>query len=168
MEGSEMKTCIKCKEEKQLNEFNKRKGSKDGLDNTCRKCAADRCKQWREKNAEKHAETVRLWKKNNPEKVKAIKKKYRDNNREKLRAKGRQYARRNREKIAAYCRKYREANPEKVREMQDRWRLSNPEKVTIIQVRTTLRRTNTPITAENMELAIMRVKLKRVIKQLEK
>lgn len=35
-----MKICRKCKEEKPLNEFFKKKKSKDGYDNICKKCAS--------------------------------------------------------------------------------------------------------------------------------
>jgi hypothetical protein len=33
-----MKTCSKCKEEKELNDFNRRDGTKDGYLSYCKKC----------------------------------------------------------------------------------------------------------------------------------
>jgi hypothetical protein len=45
-----MKICSRCKKEKSLDNFTKKKTNKDGLDNECRECKSERKKQWKEKN----------------------------------------------------------------------------------------------------------------------
>lgn len=84
-----MKKCTKCGEEKSLEEFNKDKTRKDGLDRQCKACR----KQYREVNRKKIAERD---------------KRYRESNREKILEREKQYRQENREKI----KQYREANRE--------------------------------------------------------
>lgn len=47
-----MKQCSKCKQEKQVAEFNKDKARKDGLQNMCRQCKNAYGKQYRQDNPE--------------------------------------------------------------------------------------------------------------------
>lgn len=47
-----MKTCTKCKQEKELTEFYKR--SKDKHKNECKTCSKERTMQWVEANRAKH------------------------------------------------------------------------------------------------------------------
>ena len=47
-----MKECSKCKENKDLTEFNKHKTNKDGLKGDCKVCAAANQKEWYKKNKE--------------------------------------------------------------------------------------------------------------------
>lgn len=42
------KKCIKCGEEKLLNEFTKNKNCREGYQNTCKKCRQQQQKAWRE------------------------------------------------------------------------------------------------------------------------
>lgn len=51
-----MKTCSKCNTEKLLNEFNKCKSFKDGLQRYCRECSNKAHKEWYQKNKEKEKE----------------------------------------------------------------------------------------------------------------
>jgi len=44
------KRCSKCKESKPLTEFNKSRGSSDGLHNYCRKCCRVHEREWRAKH----------------------------------------------------------------------------------------------------------------------
>ena len=46
------KCCARCKEEKPLTEFGKRKLEKDGIDYTCKLCNNIRNKKWRNNNEE--------------------------------------------------------------------------------------------------------------------
>ena len=83
-----MKRCSICKEEKELNEFNKRKGSKDGLQKECRICQ----KQYYQRNKEK---------------IKAYKNQYYLRNKE-----------RRREYSKEYNKDYHRRNPEKYKARQ--------------------------------------------------
>ena len=65
-----MKTCYKCKVEKEYIEFYKDKGKKDGHCSVCKKCDAIREKLRVRVNHAKHQEA---WKKRNPEKYEAHK-----------------------------------------------------------------------------------------------
>lgn len=100
------KTCTKCKVEKPLNEYDKRKDSGDGLRTNCTECrrkeksqyyqdnrfeilakekaqhaenpgpARERAKQWYADNKERAKKRIAEWAKANPERVLAYKKKY--------------------------------------------------------------------------------------------
>ena len=48
-----MKICVKCKEEKSLEEFNKRSDIKDGFSNRCKICDRAFNREWRHRNPEK-------------------------------------------------------------------------------------------------------------------
>jgi len=90
-----MKTCTKCKQEKELTEFYKDKGSKDGKKNSCKCCDKKRANEWhkanpnlegnriraavwRDANPQRSKELNELWRKKNPEKSKAYKAYYKE------------------------------------------------------------------------------------------
>lgn len=54
----EKKKCTLCKEEKELNSFNKNKTRKDGLSNLCCECSKERSKQYYFDNTEHHKEVI--------------------------------------------------------------------------------------------------------------
>lgn len=64
------KVCRKCKDEKMLTEFVRRKNCKDGFDSLCKSCA--------------HG-LEKLWRQQNPDKKNEIRSRYRENNREVIR-----------------------------------------------------------------------------------
>ena len=57
--GSTMKKCTKCKNDKELLEFNKNSSKKDGLNNICRLCSNQRSKQYYDNNVEHHKSVTR-------------------------------------------------------------------------------------------------------------
>jgi len=84
-QGTEMKLCLRCKENKRLTEFCPDKGKRFGKSSVCRKChneissryyynnkekALSATRKWQGENAEKCLENKRIWKKENSEKVK--------------------------------------------------------------------------------------------------
>jgi hypothetical protein len=90
-----MKTCNKCKQEKEYTEFCNNKNSPDGKNYICKLCKKELDKQhfiknkgkliktnteWSKNNREKRRELDKLWRKNNKEKIQSINKKYRTNN----------------------------------------------------------------------------------------
>ena len=64
-----MKQCTKCKAIKQLNEFNKSRKNKDGLNNWCRTCNNAYSREWAQKNKERHRKNYQNWRKNNTERA---------------------------------------------------------------------------------------------------
>ena len=62
-----MKRCCRCKEEKDLKEFNKDKSAKDGLQKKCKICLKD----YRQLNREKINQYQKQYKKRSPEKQRA-------------------------------------------------------------------------------------------------
>jgi hypothetical protein len=70
------KICCRCKELKNITEFNKAKRNKDGLANACKKCSSVYNKQWRTNNPEKSKISQEKWLKNNLERKKEYLKKY--------------------------------------------------------------------------------------------
>ena len=55
----ESKKCTLCKDNKELSEFNKNKGKKDGLNNICRICSNEKSKKYYSDNVEKHRFNIR-------------------------------------------------------------------------------------------------------------
>jgi phosphoenolpyruvate carboxylase len=53
-----MKYCGTCKNEKQLSEFNKNKGKKDGLNTICRECSKVKAKEFYNTHKEQHLKNV--------------------------------------------------------------------------------------------------------------
>lgn len=110
-----MKTCFKCKIDKEKERFTKRKSAKDGLHTYCKECVSKimkiysskdevkkRSKIWREQNSEK----VKIHAKKNYEKHKVKRleqhKKYYKKNKEEIKEKQRDYYKKNKEEIKKY------------------------------------------------------------------
>lgn len=55
-----MKKCTTCQVEKELNCFNKKNTTKDGLQNVCRECNRLRSQKYYEDNRDKHCEVIRI------------------------------------------------------------------------------------------------------------
>jgi hypothetical protein len=60
-----MKICTKCKQEKDLSDFNKDRSRKDGFHNNCKECRKIDTKKYREDNKEKIKQTLSQWYLNN-------------------------------------------------------------------------------------------------------
>ncbi len=91
MSTEDLKTCIKCKEEKPRSEFYRDKGKKDGLFYYCKGCASQTSAQYRKENAEKIKERKAQYRKENAEKIKQYKKQYRKENAERHAQRKKQY-----------------------------------------------------------------------------
>lgn len=98
----EKKVCSKCKEEKEVCEFGKRKDSKDGHKQDCKHCHNEYFKKYRQKN---NTKKYRI--------------KYYENNKEKINELRREQRENNKEKINEYLREWRKLNGEKVKKYNE-------------------------------------------------
>lgn len=67
---TELKQCIKCKENKSLDQFGKDSSTKCGLRGQCRSCRANESKKWQKANPGKVNIASAKWYKKNPLKAK--------------------------------------------------------------------------------------------------
>ena len=109
-----MKTCRKCKIEKDFTEFTKDKQNKDGLKYTCKSCS----KEYRENNKELIKEHSKEYYKSNKERIKE----YYKNNKELIKEQKKQYYKNNKERI----KQYRENNKERSKEYRRERRKTDP------------------------------------------
>jgi hypothetical protein len=109
----EVKTCSKCRVEKELGEFNKYNKSKDGYGSRCRSCQSayyqankerieEKKRVWKAANPEKVAEYLKRWELANPEKRRDSRKKYYRNNTEKCLLSTQRWRKDNREHVSTY------------------------------------------------------------------
>ena len=105
-----MKTCTKCKIEKEVTEFTKDKKTKDGLTYTCKFCY----KEYRE---------------NNKQRIKEIHKEYNETNKERISEQKKQYYLANKERIKEYI----ENNKERRKEQRKEYYKNNKERLKAIQ-----------------------------------
>jgi len=120
------KICTRCKQQQKLDDFYKRKSSKDGHQSECKQCHKQRVekynkdnqetkrkynKTYREKNRKQEAARCKLWRETNLEKIREYKK----TNREKERQRSREYYVKHKENIKKYQNDYNKKNYEKQR-----------------------------------------------------
>ncbi len=132
-----MKQCNKCKIEKELTEFYKRPGSKDGYRNDCKECQLKNKKYDKEKTSEYNKKyrienkekLIKLDKDNytkNKEKIKERTNNYYYLNKDKLKEQAKEYRllhknkhkdylKENKEKIKKYTKKYYHSNIDKIK-----------------------------------------------------
>lgn len=97
-----MKTCTKCKETKNLTDFNNKKQSKDGYNTQCKICINKRNKEYREKLGDKFRERQMKYYYKNHDKVLELKHRYTLKTKDKKSEYDIEYRANNKEKIAAY------------------------------------------------------------------
>lgn len=123
------KICTKCKQSKDVSNFNNSNKTKDGLNTWCKECKKEYDTQYRENNKEKKKATSKLYREKqgdilknkkkayynaNKEKVAKTVKKYRENNKEKIKA------RINKVEKSAYNKEYRKKLPEGYKKESDK------------------------------------------------
>jgi len=106
-----MKTCPKCKVQKDPSGFSKKKAAKDGLQPKCKACSAAYKKENREAERARQAE----WYQENREAESARQAEYRKANRESVAAKNAEWYQENRESVAAKNAEWTKENPDKCR-----------------------------------------------------
>ena len=103
-----MKTCSKCKKEKEVGDFYKNKRNVDGLQIWCRGCKKD----YILKNKEKIAAYCKEYRSNHKEQMAQYKKEFRERNKEKLVVYMKDYQIKNRDHIVTKKKEYRLNNKE--------------------------------------------------------
>jgi hypothetical protein len=109
-----LKTCIHCKEKKQINCFSLDKRLKDGHRSTCKSCLNKKNKIYTEKNKERIYSKNKLYRECNKDKMKKLLKKYYQENKEKLSKKRKQYYKKNKEKEKKCQKQYYKKNKTKI------------------------------------------------------
>lgn len=135
----ETKICSKCKEEKEVCEFYKRKDTKDGYRFDCKICFNERCSKYRldnvgkirdrkrnyfQKNKQTLLEKKQLWRKNNPEQYKKQVKDYWDKVKVVQSEKKKVWINNNRDKYNSYWTNRKNEDPEFKLSINMRSRLS--------------------------------------------
>src|SRR4030042_5945956 len=115
-----MKICKVCGKEKPLADFYKHPLIKDGYDNRCKPCIADRQRERNKQNPERQRESKRRWAKKNPEVLKGYREKYKDKSKEY----NKRWAAENDDKCREKDRRYRERHPERTKDKAKRRWLS--------------------------------------------
>jgi len=123
------KKCSKCGIKGVLDDFHKKRDSKDGYKTSCKICEIERGKIYRKNNLEKENNRSKKYYKENSKNKKEYSKKYYENNKKTKLAKQKERYELNPEKIKEINDKWRNANIEKDKEIKKKWRKENPEKV---------------------------------------
>jgi hypothetical protein len=127
-----MKTCIKCKVEKELSEFAKKKDTKDGLRYNCKSCYREYYQANKEKISKQkkeyyqaNKEKISKYRQDNKENINKQHKKYYQDNKENFK----KYYQANKEKISKQKKEYRQANKEKIKEKSKEYYQDNKESI---------------------------------------
>ena len=130
---SEMKTCIKCGEEKpKTNEyFQPRKDSKDGFRGQCRDCRIIRDHKYYEENKITMNAQARQYVLDNKEVVADYLRQYAKNNKEHLSNYSKQYSKTNKEHLSEYSKGYRELNKPTISENKRQYFIKHREPLLI-------------------------------------
>jgi len=115
-----LKTCCRCKEEKQRSEFGKDKNRKDGLCPVCRECRRQYNKD--PLVAERRRIYYKEYSKENKEKIRQQQRQYRKDPlvAERKRIHNKEYNKENKEEISQYKKIYHKENAEEIRQKVDR------------------------------------------------
>jgi len=120
-----MKICINCKENKEFNEFGKRKDSKDGYRNTCNLCRKEQRIIYYEKNKDKIKEKSI----ENRDMKKEYNKKYKKENKAIISEYNKNYKKENKDVISEYNKEYYKYNKEHRLNYAKDFRSKNREKL---------------------------------------
>ncbi len=119
-----MKTCTKCGEVKQADEFYKRCRAKDGLRCQCKACDAAHKKAYNAANADGIAAYNKAYRAEHAEEIVA----YCAEHAEEIAARSRAYRAQHVDGVSAYGRVYRAGHADEIAARMREWRQANPEK----------------------------------------
>lgn len=121
-----MKTCNKCNQTKELNEFNKHSKMPDGYLNQCKQCVKKRKAEYYQREKDKINAKCRDYYKGNKDTLNEKMREYYRENKEQIIEQHREYTKRNRDKIAEYQREYRATHDDLTH--NERWRKRRAKK----------------------------------------
>jgi hypothetical protein len=135
-----MKTCSKCKIEKELSDFYKKKASKDGFRSECKKCILNKGKIYYQdnkderldyyyNNREEILEKKKVYYQDNIEKISEKDKKRYSENKEKENERTKMYYSENKDIISERKRKKYNENPDKERKRISLYRKKNKDRI---------------------------------------
>lgn len=128
----QLKTCSICKNNKNINEFHKRKRAADGLTSACKDCRSSTEAKYRAQNGQKISEQKKNYYRQNKESVLTQKQEYSKKNRDSIKAKQREWYSANRDSYNARRRQQYHSNPKvkaKTLASNKRYYLNNAEKI---------------------------------------
>ena len=120
-----MKICNKCGEQKELEQFYKDAGKKDGFRTICKNCSSQQHKNRYQNKRTYILEQKKEYYKNNIE----IKKQFYKENKDKENQRSKEYYKKNKEKLNREKKEYREKNKEKYNNYQEKYKKENREKI---------------------------------------
>jgi hypothetical protein len=128
-----MKTCSKCKIEKEDDDFNKNQYRCKDCEREYRENNKERIKKtnkkYRENNKERMKEINEKYLSDNKENIKIRRKKWREDNKDKKKKANDEYRKNNKEKIKNRQKQYYEENKERIKERSRRYRSDNKESI---------------------------------------
>lgn len=125
------KVCTKCGLMQPLSNYTPNKSAYDGHFNICKKCRAERQREYAKEKPEIRRKSERKWRENHPDKVKEMAKRSRKKNIDGYRRRLREWRKKNPEKSKEINRRYRVNNLEKVKESSKKWREANKDKIVL-------------------------------------
>jgi hypothetical protein len=123
------KTCTKCGVEKPIEEFPKRKISKDGYRNRCILCTKEYNKKYNKENKEEIRKKEKI-RNTNPKRI-AWRSAYNEKNREAKKEYNKKYHKENKESRAKYRKAYNEKNREAKKEYNKKYHKENKESIAV-------------------------------------
>lgn len=135
MDNMKIKVCGRCKIEKPITEFHKKKSSKDGHYTYCKSCKNLDDKRYREDNKDKVSARKSVYHQLNKENINAKRRIDYQNNKEMInelrKDRDREYREKNKEVLRERHRLWRESNPDRLKEHRDRSNQSEGHKIRV-------------------------------------
>lgn len=157
-----MKTCTKCKVEKQLTSFKPRKSSKDGLHTWCSDCLSAYYADHNVRNRQKKQEYKKVNYENNKEEIKSKRRAYYVEHKEEICERKKDYRLSNLASISARNAEWRKNNSESLKEKKAAWQRNNKGLVCATRARRRLNEKRATPEWANLD------EIKRVYKEAEK
>ena len=137
-----LKVCNKCGRELPVEQFSKRKRSKDGLQNTCKECVSQyqqenkekiqqQKQQYYQETKEERLQYMQQYRQENKEEIAEQRKQYYQKHKEEKRQYNKQYYQENKEEILQYAKQYGkqyyQENKEKIAQYNKKWQKEHKE-----------------------------------------